>query len=148
MITQKAIAEYRAPVLLAEDDENNILLLEWAFEKVQLPAPLKVVRNGQQAIDYLNGDGPYADRARFPFPALLLLDLQMPVRDGFEVLNWRAGQPQLRSLPVIVLSSSVSASDIKNALALGATAYRVKPLGLASLVSIGHELRTWLEAVP
>jgi CheY-like chemotaxis protein len=72
----------------------------------------------------------------------------MPVLDGFEVLAWIAGQTQLRSLPVIVLSSSVCASDIRTALALGATAYRVKPPDLASLISIGHELREWLEAVP
>ncbi len=123
-------------ILLAEDDPNDVLLLQRAFQKAGLEDALKVVSNGEQAIDYLAGRGVYADRVRYPFPYLLLLDLKMPGTDGFEVLDWLRGQPNLRRLLVVVLTSSNLQADIDRAYELGANSYLVKPVGLAEMVNL------------
>src|ERR1043165_7389245 len=79
---------FRATVLLVEDDPDDVLLTQIAFEKARLVNPLKVVRDGEEAIAYLSGEPPYDDRERFPLPILLLLDLKMPKVNGFQVLEW------------------------------------------------------------
>src|SRR3954468_14589576 len=71
-------------ILLAEDNEDDILLIESAFKEAGISYHFEVVKDGQRATDYLKGDGPYADRARYPMPFLLLLDLKMPIMNGFE----------------------------------------------------------------
>src|SRR5687768_16993926 len=101
-----------ATILLAEDNENDALLMRHAFKKAGISNPLVRVRDGEEAIDYLAGHGVYADRRAYPFPALLLLDLKMPRRDGFEVLEWIKADPSLRRLPVTVLTSSDQQLDI------------------------------------
>src|SRR5690349_8161125 len=93
-------------ILLAEDREDDIILVQKAFEKGGIHNPLFVVRDGQDAIDYLSGVFPFSDRDRFPNPGLLLLDLKMPRVDGFEVLRWLKTQPNLAPLRVVVLTSS------------------------------------------
>src|SRR3954471_17151309 len=75
-------------ILLAEDHEDEVLLIRQAFAKAKLINPLHVVSNGEEAIAYLQGNGKYANRSEFPLPGLLLLDLKMPRTDGFEVLQW------------------------------------------------------------
>src|SRR5258706_16235115 len=97
---------YRATVLLAEDDPDDVLLTEIAFEKARLVNPLQIVRDGEQAIEYLAGEGEYADRERFPMPILLLLDLKMPKVNGFQVLEWLQTQPGLSRLHVAIMTSS------------------------------------------
>lgn len=72
-------------MLLAEDDEDHVLLIQRAFKEAGILNPLHVVPDGEEAIAYLNGDGKYADRKEFPLPCLLLLDLKMPNKNGFEV---------------------------------------------------------------
>lgn len=89
---------YEATVLLCEDDPHDVLLTQIAFEKARLANPLQIVRDGEEAIAYLRGDGPFANRTRFPFPILLLLDLKMPKLDGFYVLQWLREQPESRRL--------------------------------------------------
>src|SRR3989442_4741772 len=95
-----------ATVLLAEDDPDDVLLTQIAFERARLANPLQVVRDGEEAIAYLSGEGAFDDRDRFPSPILLLLDLKMPKVDGFQVLEWLRSQPRLRQLPVAIMTSS------------------------------------------
>jgi CheY-like chemotaxis protein len=103
------------PVLAAEDDEGDAVLLRLAFKRAEIPQPLIVVHDGQETIDYLSGNPPYADRSVYPQPALLLLDLKMPRLNGFDVLAWWAARPEWRDLPVVVLSSSSHETDIDRA---------------------------------
>src|SRR5436190_23460124 len=93
-----------APVLLAEDDPDDVLLTHIAFEKARLANPLQVVRDGEEAIAYLQGEGRFADRRKYPLPILLLLDLKMPKINGFQVLEWLRHEPVLKRLPVAVMT--------------------------------------------
>src|SRR5579883_2562317 len=93
-------------VLLAEDDENDVFFLERAFKQAQVLNPIHRVRDGEDAIDYLRGEGPYCDREKHPLPQLMLLDLKMPRKNGFEVIMWVREQPCLKRLPIVVLTSS------------------------------------------
>jgi len=132
-------------VLLVEDNPDDVLLTRRAFAKVHSPAPLEVVVDGEEAIDYLRGAGTYADRERFPLPLLILLDLKLPRRSGFEVLEWLRGQPGLRRLPVVVLTSSGQSPDVNRAFDLGANSYLVKPVRLDDLVNLIKTLNLyWL----
>ena len=132
-------------ILLAEDSADDALLMRLAFQKTDLSNPLAIVRDGQDAIDYLRGDGPYADRQMHPFPGLLLLDLKMPRMNGFDVLAWLRRHPELDGLSVVVVSTSALESDIQKAMDLGAHEYRVKPTGFDALVAMLQELHArWL----
>jgi CheY-like chemotaxis protein len=137
------------PVLAAEDDEGDAMLLRLAFQRAEIPQRLIVVHDGQDAIDYLSGNPPYSDRSVYPQPALLLLDLKMPRLNGFDVLGWWAARPELRDLPVVVLSSSSHETDIDRARKMGAREYIVKPHGFSQLTQLMQELcGRWLSAVP
>ena len=114
-------------ILLAEDDDNDVFFMQRALLKAEIKFPLQVVQNGQQAVDYLNGEGNFSDRAKHPLPSLILLDLKMPFLDGFEVLDWIRSQSLLKNLPVVVLTSSAEERDRRKAAELGAKAYFVKP---------------------
>jgi CheY-like chemotaxis protein len=134
------------PVLSAEDEESDAIILRLACRKAKLPHPLVIVRDGQEAVNYLAGTGRYAERALHPLPALILLDLKMPRMDGFDVLAWLAARPEFKNLPAVVLSSSSDESDIKKARRLGARDYFIKPHVLNDLVAIVRELEEcWLE---
>jgi CheY-like chemotaxis protein len=134
----------RKPILLVEDNETDVLLLERAFRKVSAPAPLQVVRDGLEAVTYLAGQGAFADRASFPLPEFVLLDLKLPKRSGFEVLEWMRRDSRLRDLPVIVLTSSTETGDVIRAYELGALAYLVKPVGFDELRGLAEILcRYW-----
>jgi len=123
-------------ILLAEDDTNDVLLLERAFEKAGLHDSLKVVSDGEMAIEYLSGRGIYADREQYPLPFLLLLDLKMPGTDGFEVLQWLRSEPELKRLLVVVLTSSNLQADVDRAYELGANSYLVKPVGFDEMLHL------------
>jgi len=134
-------------VLVAEDDPSDVYLLKRAFAAADVPATLHVVRDGQEAIDYLEGQDGYADRNAHPLPDLMLLDLKMPRMNGFDVLNWLRQKPGLKRLLVTVLTSSSESVDINRAYDLGANSYLVKPHGtndLAELVRRVHNY--WLES--
>ena len=149
MTTENLHANLLRPVLAAEDDEGDAMLLRLAFKRADIPNPLVVVRDGHEAVEYLSGVAPFEDRAAFPLPALLLLDLKMPRLNGFDVLDWWRAQTELRDLPVIVLSSSSHENDIDKARKMGAREYIVKPHGFAELTTLIQELgRRWLTAVP
>jgi CheY-like chemotaxis protein len=113
-------------VLLIDDDPADVFMVQRAFAKLGVAATLKVVNDGEEAIAYLSGRARYADRAEFPLPRILLLDLKMPRKSGFEVLEWIKSQPKLRRLPVIVLTSSNQRADIDRAYDTGANSYLVK----------------------
>jgi len=134
-----------AVILLAEDREDDILLIRRAFEKAAIKNPLFVVRNGDEAISYLSGVGKYGLRDEFPLPDLLLLDLKMPGADGFEVLRWLRLQPGLRSLRVVVLTASNEIRDVQKAYQLGANSFMVKPTDFQDTTQMAKTLTDyWL----
>jgi len=134
-------------ILVAEDDPTDAFFLQRAFAKTGVSVGLKFVRDGQEAIDYLRGEAPFADRAAHPMPQLLMLDLKMPRLNGFEVLHWLKAQPGLKRLLVIVFSSSAEAGDINQAYDLGANSYLVKPHATEQLLELVNRVQKyWLEA--
>ena len=135
----------RATVLLAEDDPDDVLLTQMAFEKARLANPLQVVRDGEEAIAYLKGEGIYANRQRFPLPVLLLLDLKMPKVSGFEVLEWLRTRSCLTALPVAIMTSSDHDPDVTGAYELGADSYLAKPPDAEALLALVQRLHAyWL----
>jgi len=121
-------------ILHVEDDPNDVLLVQRAFRKTNLALSIQNVTDGETATRYLAGDGEFLDREHFPLPSLLLLDLKLPRKNGFEVLDWLRSQPvPLKRLPVIILSSSSQPVDVNRAYELGANAYMVKPAGFEEL---------------
>jgi CheY-like chemotaxis protein len=132
-------------VLYVEDEESDILFMRRAFERAGLGQALRAVVNGRQAIDYLAGNGDYADRGEYPFPAVVLLDLNLPVMSGFEVLKWARGRPESQALPIIVFSSSSRHEDKDLARYLGANDYVEKPNSGRLFSTVVEGLRqTWL----
>jgi CheY-like chemotaxis protein len=116
----------RDTILQVEDDPNDVFLLQHAMKKAGVTNPIKVVSDGQQAIDYLQGTGPFADREKFPAPFLVLLDLKLPRVMGLDVLKWIRRQAGTRKI-VVVLSASDQPTDISQAYELGANGFLVKP---------------------
>jgi CheY-like chemotaxis protein len=138
-------------ILLAEDNENDILLLRRAFEKGKLANPIHVVRDGEEAIAYLSGDGKYSDREKYPLPALLLLDIKLPRKDGFEVLEWVRQQPGLQLLRVVVLTSSERTSDVNRAYQLGANSFLIKPVDFGDFIRLVQAISgywLWMSRAP
>ena len=132
-------------VLHIDDDPNDTELLRAATRKAQLPLLVHNVSDGEQAIAYLSGQGPYADRQMYQLPSLILLDLKMPRATGFEILHWIRRHPELGHLPVVVLSGSELQDDIRQAYDVGANSYLVKPLGFEALVQMVKTIQTdWL----
>jgi CheY-like chemotaxis protein len=122
------------PVLLAEDNLEDVFLIQKALHATKTRNPLQVVHNGHAAIEYLAGEGQYADRKAYPFPALFLLDLKMPIKDGLDVLRWLAEHREVPlKLPVVVLSSAEMPEETQKAYAMNIQACIVKPFGFAEL---------------
>jgi CheY-like chemotaxis protein len=120
-------------ILLAEDQEDDVFLVQHALLEAGLPNPLLVVHDGIQALQYLAGQGQYGDREKFPLPMLVLLDLDMPLMDGFAVLTSLRREPRFRQLPVVVLTGSSLSPDVSRAYRLGANSFLVKPAGVEQL---------------
>jgi CheY-like chemotaxis protein len=131
-------------ILLVEDNKDDVMLLQRTFWQAHLANPLKIVSNGADAINYLQGAGPYADRNIYPLPSLLLLDLHMPVVDGFDVLQWlRSSRSRLDSILTVVLISSAEEPDLQRALKLGADSYLVKSAHFEELLPLLKRLGCW-----
>jgi CheY-like chemotaxis protein len=133
-------------VLYVEDEEFDVFFMRRAFGRAGLEgSSLMVVSDGQEAINYLAGRGRYADRHQFPVPALVLLDLNLPLVSGFQTLEWVRKQPELRNLPVIVFSSSARTEDRQRAQDLGASDYIEKPTSGLQFAGVLQGLRSkWL----
>jgi CheY-like chemotaxis protein len=135
-----------APILLAEGNPNDVLLVRRAFEKARIPNPVVVVSNGQEAVEYLGRSGHYQDPQSSPRPCLMLLASQLPLMDASEVLSWWKKQKHEVELPIIVMTSSASPSKIDELISLGAADYRFKPRDFAGLIDLAQELRFgWLQ---
>lgn len=137
--------------LLVEDTEDDVALIRRAFLKGSIVNPLHVTRSGDEAIAYLKGEGLYANRAEYPLPALVLLDLKMPGKDGFEVLEWIRQQPSLKALRVVVLTSSNEMRDVNRAYQLGANSFLLKPVDFDRFVEISQALAgywLWMNKAP
>lgn len=129
-----------AVVLLVEDDPDDVFFISEAFKLADPNVTLRVARDGEAAIAYLLGEGARADR-----PALVLLDLKLPRRSGLEVLEACRGKGAAEPVPIIVLTSSQSDAEIRQAYALGANSYLVKPVDAeAQLAMIKALLAYWL----
>jgi CheY-like chemotaxis protein len=133
-------------ILVADDDDNDVLLLKMAFGKFHLEDKLRRVKDGLEAIQYLKGEGQYSDRERYPFPRLLLLDLKMPYKNGFDVLEWIRAQPGIKFLIVAVLTASKDTADVARAYDLCANSYLVKPVTMAGLEQLSQAIKEyWLD---
>src|SRR5215469_3252623 len=127
-------------VLHVDDDPNDTALLQVACAKAAVNFELQNIGDGGQVIEYLSGIGKYSDRAQYRIPGLVLLDLKMPRVAGLDVLKWIRNQSTLRDLPVIVLSGSELQEDIRQAYAVGADSYLVKPPSFTSLIHLVKEI--------
>jgi CheY-like chemotaxis protein len=140
-----AAPEAFCTVLHIDDDPNDAELLVAAARRARAPFNLHTVEDGDKAMAYLNGVGTYADRVRYPMPSLILLDLKMPRATGFELLKWIRQHPQVGRVPVVVLSGSQLHDDIRQAYAIGANSYIVKPLGFGALVDLVKDVNAvWI----
>jgi len=132
-------------ILIAEDRDDDVLLIRRSLKRAHVFNPLQVVGNGEEVIAYLSGEGKFANRDEFPLPSLVLLDLKMPRLDGFQVLQWIRRQTSLKALRVIVLTSSADIRDVNLAYQLGANSFLVKPMDFENFVKVGQALRGyWL----
>ena len=133
-------------ILVAEDDLTDAYFFQRAFRRAGLPVTLHFVRDGQEVIDYLLGEGQFADRSAHPLPQLVLLDLNMPRLDGFDVLRWVRHQPRFHDLQIVIFSSSDEPKDMNRAYDLGANWYLVKPHSMEELTAlVGRFRKYWLE---
>jgi len=134
------------PILLIEDDEDDIRLVQRAFSKGRIANKLYTVRDGEEAIEYLGNTGRYTDRAEAPRPGIILLDLNMPKVNGHEVLKWLKGQEQLHSIPVVILTTSDETRDIDQAYNEGASTFITKPVEFSNFLDAVITLgKYWLK---
>ena len=135
-----------APILLAEGNADDVLLVRRAFEKAHIANPVVVVRDGQEAVEYLGRSGHYQDPLSSPWPCLMLLASKLPLMDAAEVFTWWKNQKHTADLPIIVITSSASPSKIDELMSLGATDYRFRPRDFDGLIDLAQELRFgWLQ---
>jgi CheY-like chemotaxis protein len=133
------------PILQIEDEESDVLFLNLAAEKVGLLKPIQIARDGREGIDYLAGNGKFANRDEYPLPCVVLLDLKLPLVPGLEVLKFIRSRPELGTLIVIVFTSSDLDSDVEKAYRLGANSYIVKPANPSELFNILSIIKSyWL----
>ena len=132
-------------ILYAEDEENDVFFLQRGFKLAGSSHTFKAVPDGSQALEYLTGEGIFADRTRYPFPDLILLDINMPKKSGLDVLAWLRSQPRYNSLPALILTSSSRPEDMEKARQLGADDYLLKPSDPLKLIEVVRYLEEhWL----
>ena len=135
-------------ILLADDDADDRMLARDALKESRLANDLRHVENGEELMDYLHRRGSYADPEKSPTPGLILLDLNMPRKDGREALREIKSDPRLRAIPIVVLTTSKSEEDVARAYNLGVNSYITKPVRFASLVEVMQAIgKYWFEIV-
>jgi len=133
-------------ILMAEDDPEDRELTQEAMDEARLANELRFVEDGEQLMDYLHRRGDYADPASSPRPGLILLDLNMPKKDGREALKEIKADPELRRIPVVVLTSSKAEEDVLRSYELGVSSYITKPVRFEELVDVMSTLgKYWFE---
>ena len=113
--------------MLIEDEATDSLLVRKAFEKAGVENPIQTLSHGDKALAYLEGIGEYQDRAKYPLPIFILLDLKLPGMMGLQLLKWIRTRKDLRMIPVVVLTNSAEDMDVKSAYEAGANSYLLKP---------------------
>ncbi len=135
-------------ILMADDDEDDRMLTEEALNESRLANDLRFVRDGEELMDYLNHRGQYAEPSSAPRPGLILLDLNMPKKDGREALGEIKSDQRLRRIPVVILTTSKAEEDIYRTYDLGANSFVTKPVRFEGLVEVMKDLgRYWIEIV-
>lgn len=114
-------------ILLVEDYEDDAILLQMALASAGVGNPVILVKDGDEAIAYLKGEGIFSDRQKFPLPGVMLLDLKMPRKDGFEVMAWLKTQSEFKEIPIVVLSGLQEIKQIEKAYSMGARSFLAKP---------------------
>ncbi|MFN7137861.1 MAG: response regulator [Limisphaerales bacterium] len=136
-------------ILLVEDNDDHAYFIQHAFRQARLANPTFRVTNGDEAVEYLKGEGKYSNRCEYPLPSLILLDLKMPRRNGFEVLEWIRQQPGLKGLRVVVLTTSDEIRDVNRAYELGANSFLVKPVSVPDFMQLVQAVNSyWLLMSP
>ena len=134
------------PILLVDDSEDDVFFMQRALKNAAISSPVFVAEDGLKAMDYLAGNGQFSDRTAFPLPALLFLDLKMPGKKGLDVLAWLRQQEHLRSIVVVILTSSQEPSDLRQAYHLGANSFLLKPSTSERLGQLVAAVKAyWLE---
>jgi Response regulators consisting of a CheY-like receiver domain and a winged-helix DNA-binding domain len=131
------------PILLVEDDDNDIFFFKRATELAGVENPLRIVKDGQEATDYLEGKGTFSDREQHPSPGVVVLDLNLPRKHGLEVLKWIRQSQHWSTIPIIILTSSNSEIDVTVAYRLGCNSYFVKPTDPDLLVELMRLLKDY-----
>ena len=131
-----SISMYAKNILYAEDNPDDVVILKLALKRAGLGNVLREVEDGEEAIEWLRGDGKYANREQHPLPDLLVLDLKMPRKSGFDVLEWLRKTSDLQNLSVVILSSSDDPRDIQRAAELGTTKYLKKSARCEELIQL------------
>lgn len=135
-------------ILMADDDADDRLMAEDAFRDCRLSNPLLFVEDGEQLMDYLYRRGEYADDERYPLPGLILLDLNMPRKDGREALREIKADSMLRGIPVVILTTSKAEEDVVRAYRDGGNSFITKPVSFEGLIEVFRTLgKYWLHIV-
>ena len=141
-------SENLVTILMADDDEDDCMMTKEAMQEARLSNDLRFVADGEQLMDYLHRRGKYAGSDDSPRPGLILLDLNMPKKDGREALREIKADPQLRQIPIVVLTTSKAEEDVYRTYDLGVNSYIMKPLSFDELVNIVKTLtKYWFEIV-
>jgi CheY-like chemotaxis protein len=128
-------------ILLIEDNSDDAFLIERALEKANGAAKWKRISDGQEAREYLQGEGPFSNRLEHPHPSLVLLDWKLAGQSGHSLLDWIRSQPGIRRVPVVVFSSSDNRADIEKAYEAGANSFIMKPVGAENLRRVIFEIQ-------
>jgi CheY-like chemotaxis protein len=131
-------------ILLVEDDPNDALIIQQLLSRIGITHRIVHVKDGWEAINYLLGKAPFGDRSSFPVPILILLDINLPKYDGFDVLTWLRSKPAFAELPIVVLTGSPSPEHRKRAIDLGANGFEVKPVEPADFTAVANSIRVRL----
>jgi len=135
-------------ILLADDDEDDVVLIRDSFQKSKLANDLRVVEDGVELLDYLKRTGAFADPTDAPRPDIILLDLNMPRMDGREALKKIKSDPELKDIPIVILTTSKTHADICSSYNDGANSFITKPVTFQSMCEVVHKLgEYWFQIV-